>query len=98
MQCGVAIPHGKTDTVDELLVAFALKKEGVDFDAIDGQPSSIFVMTISSTNSTGPHIQYLAEISKLLDVPSIRERILHVQNIDELISILCSEPFSVSQA
>ena len=88
MQCGVAIPHGKTDTIDDLVVAFALKKEGIDFGAIDGQPSKIFVMTISSTNRTGPHIQYLAEISKVLNVPSIRERLLQATTVDEIISLL----------
>ena len=88
MQCGVAIPHGKTDTVEDLAVAFALKKDGIDFGALDGQPSRIFVMTISSTTRTGPHIQYLAEISKVLNIPSVRERLLNAGTIDELMEIL----------
>jgi PTS system nitrogen regulatory IIA component len=90
MQCGVAIPHGKTETIDDLIVAFALKKEGVDFGAMDGQPSTIFVMTLSSSNRTGPHIQYLAEISKVLNVPSVRERLLKASAVEEIISILTS--------
>ncbi|MDD4870002.1 MAG: PTS sugar transporter subunit IIA [Kiritimatiellae bacterium] len=88
MQCGVAIPHGKTDTIDDLLVAFAMKKEGIEFGSLDGQPSTIFVMTISSSNRTGPHIQYLAEISKVLNVPSVRERLLVAQTVDEVVTIL----------
>lgn len=88
MQCGVAIPHGKTDTIDDLLVAFAMKKSGIDFGSLDGQPSKIFVMTLSSSNRTGPHIQYLAEISKVLNIPSIRERLLAAQSVDEVVSIL----------
>lgn len=88
MQCGVAIPHGKTDSIDDLIVAFAIKKEGIDFGALDGQPSRIFVMTLSSSNRTGPHIQYLAEISKVLNIPSVRERLIAAQSIDEVMSIL----------
>ena len=88
MQCGVAIPHGKTDTIDDLIVAFAMKREGVEFGSLDGLPSKIFVLTLSSLNRTGPHIQYLAEISKALNIPSIRERLLASNNIDEVISIL----------
>ena len=88
MQCGVAIPHGKTDTIDDLLVAFAIKKEGIDFGALDGQPSRIFVMTLSSSNRTGPHIQYLAEISKLLNVPSVRERLIAAQSVEDIMNVL----------
>jgi len=88
MQHGVAVPHGKTPTVDELITGFALKKEGVNFGALDGQPSRIFIMTVSSTNRTGPHIQYLSDISKLLNRPSIRERLLNAQSVEEIIEIL----------
>jgi len=88
MQCGVAIPHGKIEGIEDIAVVFALKKEGIDFGALDGQPSKIFVMTISSLTRTGPHIQYLAEISKILNIPSVRERLLTVQSVDDIVSIL----------
>ncbi|NQT92751.1 MAG: PTS sugar transporter subunit IIA [Lentisphaerae bacterium] len=88
MQFGVAVPHGKTSTVDTLITAFALKKEGVDFESLDGQPSTIFVMTVSSTNRIGPHIQYLSEISKLLTRPAIRRRLLESESEEDLIRIL----------
>ena len=88
MQQGVAVPHGKTGTVDDLFVAFGLKKEGVNFESIDGELSKIFVMTISSTNRTGPHIQYLSEISKKLNIASVRERLLNAVTADEIVNIL----------
>jgi len=88
MQCGVAIPHGKIEGIDDIAVVFALKKEGIDFGALDGQPSRIFVMTISSLTRTGPHIQYLAEISKILNIPSVRERLLAAATPDEVVQIL----------
>ncbi|HKL22316.1 MAG TPA: PTS sugar transporter subunit IIA, partial [Tichowtungia sp.] len=75
MQNGIAIPHGKTDAVNELLVAIAIKKGGIDFDAMDGQPCTIFIMTLSPENRTGPHIQFLAEISKLLGSANLREKL-----------------------
>ena len=46
MQHGIAIPHAKTDAVEDLVAALAIKKEGIDFDALDGKPSHIFIMTI----------------------------------------------------
>jgi PTS system nitrogen regulatory IIA component len=92
MQYGIAIPHGKIATVDEMVTAFALKKEGVDFESLDAQPARIFIMTISSTHRTGPHIQYLAEISKLLTRPSVRERLLQAQSVDDILDILSGRP------
>jgi len=88
MQHGIAIPHGKTDSVDKLVTALALKKEGVDFASMDGKPSTIFVMTISSISRTGPHIQFLSEISQILNDPEKRERILQSQTPSEVLDVL----------
>jgi mannitol/fructose-specific phosphotransferase system IIA component (Ntr-type) len=88
MQHGIALPHGKTDTVEGLITVFALKKEGVDFGALDGQPSRIFIMTLSSTLRTGPHIQYLSEISKVLSMPAVCQKVLDAQTPEEVIQIV----------
>jgi len=88
MQHGVAIPHGKTDSVDELIVAIALKPAGLDFEAMDEQPSTIFVMTLSPVNRTGPHIQFLAEISKLLSQEKLRDALLSAQTEEDVLALL----------
>ena len=96
MQHGIAIPHGKTDTVDTLVTAFALKKSGVNFGSLDGQPSNIFVMTVSPTHRTGPHIQFLAEMSQLLNNAARRQKLLEAQNPAEVIELLTCQSFSDS--
>jgi len=88
MQSGIAIPHGKTDSVDELVAAFGIKHAGVEFDSLDGLPANIFVMTLSPTNRTGPHIQFLAEISRQLNDPAVRERLLQATTAEEILNIL----------
>lgn len=88
MQHGIAIPHGKTDTVDELIATIALKREGVNFESLDGQPSTIFIMTLSPLNRAGAHIQFLAEISQLLNEPERRAAVLASQNPRELLDAL----------
>lgn len=88
MQNGIAIPHGKTDSVNQLKVAVAIKPEGIDFDALDGQPCKIFVMTLSPENRAGPHIQFLAEISKLLGSEDLRTKLVEAQNADEILNLL----------
>lgn len=88
MQNGIAIPHGKTDRVESLIAAIGVKKDGMDFGSLDGQPSKIFVMTLSPDTRTGPHIQFLAEISRQLSDPSIRDRILNATKPEDVLSIL----------
>lgn len=88
MQHGIAIPHAKTDAVQEMIILIALKKEGLDFQAMDGKPSTIFIMTLSPENRSGPHIQFLAEISKILSRPNLREKLLSASTTDELLILL----------
>jgi PTS system nitrogen regulatory IIA component len=82
---GVAIPHGKTDAVDELIACVALKKEGVDFDSLDGLPSTIFIMTLSPLDRSGPHVQFLAEVSRLLQDEQGREEILAATDVQQIL-------------
>lgn len=90
MQNGIAIPHGKADCVDGLVAAVGLKREGVNFESLDGLPSRIFVMTLSPNTRTGPHIQFLAEISRALSDPDVRERVLKAQSAGEVLDALSS--------
>ncbi|HOE01438.1 MAG TPA: PTS sugar transporter subunit IIA [Kiritimatiellia bacterium] len=88
MQNGIAIPHGKSDSVDCLVAALGIKRSGVDFGALDGQPSVIFVMTVSPDSRTGPHIQFLAEISRPLNDPAVRAKLLAATTPDEVLHLL----------
>jgi mannitol/fructose-specific phosphotransferase system IIA component (Ntr-type) len=88
IQNGVAIPHGKTPVVDELVACVGLKKPGVDFEALDNQPSNIFIMTLSPINRTGPHLQFLAEVGRLLKQKDQREAFLAAATKEEVLSII----------
>ena len=88
MQHGIAIPHGKSDTVDSLVCAVGLCRSGIDFDSIDGESCKIFILTVSPINRTGPHIQFLAEISRLLNEEHVRNQLLHASSEEEVVRIL----------
>jgi PTS system nitrogen regulatory IIA component len=88
LQNGVAIPHGKTDTVDGLVASFGLKKDGVAFDSLDGAPARMLLLTLSPATRTGPHIQFLAEISRTLHDPEVRRRVLECGGEEDLLEIL----------
>ncbi len=88
MKHGIAIPHGKTDTVSELVACIGISDTAVDFDSLDQEPCRIFIMTLSPVNKTGPHLQFLAEISLLFKSAEKRQKILNTSDKDEIIKIL----------
>ncbi len=88
MKHGIAIPHGKTDTVDDIVACIGISDKGVDFEALDDEPCRIFIMTLSPANQTGPHLQFLAEVSLLFKSPEKRAAIIASKTPEEVIEIL----------
>lgn len=86
MQHGIALPHGKCDAVSSMAVAIAFKRDGLDFQSIDGLPSRIFFLVLSPEQATGPHIQFLAGISALLNSEGARNKLLSCRNSAEVVS------------
>lgn len=85
IQEGVAIPHAKTGEVKELIAAIGIKKEGLDFQSLDGKPSKIFILTLSPIDRIGPHVQFLAEIAKVLQNDDERKKILNATTPEEVL-------------
>jgi PTS system nitrogen regulatory IIA component len=88
MKHGIAIPHGKSNTIQDLVACVGISDKAVDFDSLDHEPCRIFIMTLSPVEKTGPHLQFLAEISLLFKNAEKRQEILNVKTPEELIKIL----------
>ncbi len=88
MKHGIAIPHGKTDTVEDLVACIGISDNPVNFDSLDQEPCRIFIMTLSPVNKTGPHLQFLAEVSLLFKSAEKRQEILKTTDKAEVIRIL----------
>ena len=88
MEHGIAIPHAKSDAVDELVACVGISKHRIDFESLDRKPAQIFVMTLSPRDGTGPHVQFLAEISRLLKEPKLRKKLLKAKTDEELLALL----------
>jgi mannitol/fructose-specific phosphotransferase system IIA component (Ntr-type) len=63
---GIAIPHGKSPGCTQLGMAIGLTAQPLEFGAIDGRPVQIIILLASPPDQTGPHIQALARISRML--------------------------------
>lgn len=87
---GVAIPHGKVEKLDRILLSFGRSQGGVHFDSIDNQPVSLFVMILSPAGETRDYLQTLAEVSRLLKLPEKRRALRLATSREEIVHIFNS--------
>ena len=85
---GIAIPHGKSAGVDQLRMAIGKPPQPLDFGAIDGQPVELLLLLASPADQTGPHIQALARISRMLTDAEFRNAIKQASSADELYQLI----------
>ena len=80
---GIAIPHGKSEHVDQVVAALDISKKGIDFDALDGEPVYLFFILVAPLNSSGIHLKILAKISRLLKDKFFRQALRESKSADE---------------
>ena len=87
----VAIPHGKSDELTQIIIAFARSLSGIDFESLDQKPVHFVCMVIAPAHSTGQHLKALARISRLFKNQPLREGILKAEDSNAIYSILLKE-------
>jgi nitrogen PTS system EIIA component len=85
---GIGIPHGKLKHLKRLILGFGLSRSGIDFESIDGRPTHIFFVLLTPENSTGLHLKVLARISRLLKNEELKQRLMQVENADDVMEII----------
>jgi PTS system nitrogen regulatory IIA component len=88
---GIAIPHGKLDSVDHLLGALGRSVSGLAFDSIDGKPTHIVFMLVAPLNSAGVHLKALARLSRLFRDASFRQRLLDAPDSATMFQTIAEE-------
>ena len=88
---GLAIPHGKISTLDEIVVAFGRSKKGVDFDSLDGKPVHIFFLLLAPENSVGQHLKVLAKISKMFKKDNFRQKLIETESKSNLYKLIIEQ-------
>jgi len=81
---GVAIPHSRMPDLPEPVIAMARHPEGIDFDAIDGQPVYIVVMLLVPDDEEGQHLELLAKLARLLQKDAFRQSIMAAEDMQSM--------------
>ena len=85
---GVAIPHGKTPHIDQLVLAAGVAPEPIDFDALDGKPVRLFFLLVGPESASGAHVKALSRISRLLRRETLRTDLLAARSSEDFLSMI----------
>jgi fructose PTS system EIIBC or EIIC component len=88
---GFAIPHGKTDAVQDIVAAFAITEQPIDYQSLDDQPVRIIFLLVGKDNSVGPHIKLLSRISRLMNKEEFRKKLIDAESSSEILQIFKQE-------
>jgi fructose-specific phosphotransferase system IIA component len=95
---GLAIPHGKCTGVDHLVVAIGKPETPIDFESIDKRPVNLIVLLASPPDQTGPHIQALARISRLMNVEAFRQAVRAAASAQQVYDAVVAQENTMGQS
>ncbi len=88
---GFAIPHGKTDAVSDIVAAFGVTRQPIDYQSLDHEPVRLLFLLIGKDSLVGAHIKLLSRISRLMNKEELRTRLLNAESSAQILEILREE-------
>jgi fructose-specific phosphotransferase system IIA component len=88
---GIAIPHGKCSAAKELVMAVGIAAEPIEFESIDNKPVTIIILLVSPPDQTGPHIQALARISRLMLDEQFKSQLEKATSAEEVYDLISTK-------
>ena len=85
---GVAFPHAKTRSAKGIVIAFGRSDEGIDFDAMDHRPVSLFFLIAAPEDAIGAHLNVMARLSYLMKSEESRDRLLKASSPGDVLALM----------
>ncbi|MEK9753331.1 MAG: PTS IIA-like nitrogen regulatory protein PtsN [Rhodospirillaceae bacterium] len=85
---GIAIPHGKLQSLERLYGMFARLEQPVDFQAIDERPVDLIFLLLAPESAGADHLKALARVSRVLRDQKVCEKLRGTETPDALYAIL----------
>ena len=92
---GFAIPHGKTDEIKDIVAAFAVLKDPIDFDSIDLEPVRFIFLIVGKESLLNAHIKLLSRISRLMNKDEFRDKLEEAKSSEEVLKLFKEEEHNV---
>ena len=85
---GIAIPHGRLKSVQRPLAAFLQLQQGIDFDAIDGEPVDLLFALLVPEHCTDEHLELLAHLAGIFRDPQLRAKLREARTPEAIIQLM----------
>lgn len=91
MEKGVAIPHGSTDSVEDIIGAMGISRHDIPFESIDGEPVRLVILLIMPRKDFQGHVRALAGIAHILLNDSLRETLKGTRDVRKVLDLIEEE-------
>ncbi len=88
---GFAIPHGKTNAVNDILAAFGKSSQPIEYDSLDGHPVYLVFLLVGKDNLVSKHIKLLSRISRMMNKDEFRDKLMKAKTSEEILDIFSKE-------
>jgi len=85
---GVALPHARLNSAEDILVGLGISKKGIDFEAMDGQPARLIFLVLAPEKEAETYLKVMARISRLMRKEEVREELLCCDIESDVASII----------
>ncbi|WP_262122363.1 PTS sugar transporter subunit IIA [Anaerococcus sp. Marseille-Q5996] len=85
---GVAIAHSKNKTVKEPAVLFAKKRDGLDYQALDGEDTFVFFAIAAPDGENKVHVDTLAELSKMIMKAGFVDDLKNINSAEDVYGVI----------
>jgi len=93
---GFAIPHGKTNSVADIVAAFGKSAAPIEYNSLDGEPVHLVFLLIGKENLLAKHIKLLSRISRLMNNEEFRKKLIEADSPESILKIFQDEEQSYS--
>ena len=88
---GIATPHAKSNGVKEAGLAAMVVPNGVDFDALDGQPSRLFFMIAAPEGAADTHVEVLSKLATMVIDPDFKNALIQSATVDRFLELITTK-------
>ena len=88
---GIATPHAKSAGVKEAGLAAMVVPHGVDFEALDGQPSRLFFMIAAPEGAADTHVEVLSQLAMMVIDPDFKEALIAAPTVERFLELITAK-------
>ncbi len=87
MEAGIAVPHAAVAGLPKMIIGMAILPQGLEFESLDGQPSTVVVMILVPKSEKLAHLQTLTEVARRLSGRVFRQSLLDAQTGEQVVEL-----------